>query len=169
MRLARASQCATPCQVRWQPPALQHAESHTGRPAMQEHAAGGVTPRAQPVIFSLADLTSALGLTTHLAACQGCIPWQAVRDSVISISHGAALELRDRTTLKALAELILAAEPAQAAMQGALGLPGCPLLGNTLNSFRYRLLRCLSPCMHGHHPAACGGDDMRQLLAQHRT
>ena len=90
-----------------------------------------------------------------------------MRDSVISISHGAALELRDRTTLKALAELILAAEPAQAAMQGALGLPGCPPLGNTLESFRCRPLRCPSPCAGRQYLAACGGDRMRELLVQH--
>ena len=114
-------------------PTLEH------RPAMQEHSAGGVTPRAAPVIFSIADLTAALGLASHLALCQGCISWQAVRDGITSISHGAALELRDRTTLKALAELILAEEPAQAALQGALGLPGCPPLGNSLQSFRYSI------------------------------
>ena len=108
-------------------------------PAMQEHSAGGVTPRAAPVIFSIADLTAALGLASHLVVCQGCISWQAVRDGITSISHGAALELRDRTTLKALAELILAEEPAQAALQGALGLPGCPPLGNSLQSFRYSI------------------------------
>ena len=102
---------------------------------MQEHAAGATGNRVQPVIFSIADLRSALDLSTGLASSQASTPWQAVRDVVMHTTHGPALEPRDQAVVAALAELILAPEPLQAALQG-LGKHGLPSLGSSVESFK---------------------------------